>query len=262
MSSARSPLYSYGLLLALAYLAGLQLALVRARRAASRRRRVMDLGIWIIISALVGAKLLLLVVDFDTFSQNPRELLSLAQSGGVFYGGLILAVAVALLVHAAAQACRCGRPATCSRRASRSATSSAASGCFLAGCCWGRPTDVPWAVTLHRSVRRANVGTPLNVHLHPTQLYEAGAELLILSACCWSEKRGRPFPGRTFWSYMLLYAHHALHHRDLPRRPARHGARRPVDVAVHLGHPGAAQPDHALASVASARPGSAQAKAA
>ena len=57
----------------------------------------MDLGIWIIISALVGAKLLLLVVDFDSSRSNPRELLNLARSGGVFYGGLIAAVVVALL---------------------------------------------------------------------------------------------------------------------------------------------------------------------
>ena len=56
---------------------------------------MLDLGIYIIISALVGAKLLLLIVDFDQFRRDPAELLSLARSGGVFYGGLILAVAVA-----------------------------------------------------------------------------------------------------------------------------------------------------------------------
>ena len=68
----------------------------------------MDLGIWIIISALVGAKLLLLIVDFDKFRQNPRELLTWSAPAGVFYGGLIAAVAVALLVPAPAPACRCG----------------------------------------------------------------------------------------------------------------------------------------------------------
>ena len=41
--------------------------------------------------------------------------------------------------------------------------------------------------------------------LHPTQLYEAGAELLILGLLLATEKKGRPFPGRTFWSYMFLY---------------------------------------------------------
>src|SRR5215471_15603771 len=87
--------YTYGLLLALAYLGGLQFALVRGRQRGLDPNRVMDLGIWIIVSALIGAKAMLLLVDWRHFTENPRELLSLAQSGGVFYGGLILAVAVA-----------------------------------------------------------------------------------------------------------------------------------------------------------------------
>src|SRR5258707_7567221 len=69
------------------------------RRAKARgldHNRVLDLGIFIIISALIGAKLLLFITDFKTFTANPRELLTLARSGGVFYGGLILAVVVAL----------------------------------------------------------------------------------------------------------------------------------------------------------------------
>jgi phosphatidylglycerol:prolipoprotein diacylglycerol transferase len=50
------------------------------------------------------------------------------------------------------------------------------------------------------------VGTPLGIPLHPTQIYEAGAELLILGFLLATERRGRYFAGRTFWSYMLLYA--------------------------------------------------------
>jgi phosphatidylglycerol:prolipoprotein diacylglycerol transferase len=64
---------------------------------------------------------------------------------------------------------------------------------------------VPWAITFHSEYAARNVGTPLNVPLHPTQLYEAGAELLILGLLLAFERRGRPFPGRTFWAYMLLY---------------------------------------------------------
>src|SRR5215472_13420462 len=88
--------YTYGVLLALAYLAGLKFAMERAKARGLDANRVLDLGIYIIISALVGAKLLLLVTDYQTFSRDPRELLTLARSGGVFYGGLILAVSVAL----------------------------------------------------------------------------------------------------------------------------------------------------------------------
>jgi hypothetical protein len=81
------PVYSYGVLLALAYLAGLQLAVMRARRAGLDSARIMDLGIYLIIAALIGAKLMLVVVDFEYFRDRPGELLSLVRVGGVFYGG-------------------------------------------------------------------------------------------------------------------------------------------------------------------------------
>lgn len=196
--------YSYGLLLALAYLLGLQMALVRARHRGMDSTRVMDLGIWIIISALIGAKLMLLIVDWDYFSRNPRELLSLAQSGGVFYGGLILALIVALWYmwrH------RMNVWAVCDVFAPGIALGHVIGrlGCFLAGCCYGRPTDVAWAVRFTDPFAAANVGTPLHMDLHPTQLYEAGAELLILGLLLGTERMGRPFPGRTFWSYMFVY---------------------------------------------------------
>lgn len=198
------PVYTYGVLLAAAYLLGLQFALVRARALGLDANRVMDLGIWIIISALVGAKLLLLVVDFDTFRRSPGELVTLMRSGGVFYGGLIAAVAVAMwymrrhklpvwsVSDAFAPGIALGHVI-------------GRMGCFFAGCCFGRSTDVPWAVTFTNEYARQNVGTPLNVPLHPTQLYEAGAELLILGLLLLLERRGRAFPGRTFWSYMLVY---------------------------------------------------------
>jgi phosphatidylglycerol:prolipoprotein diacylglycerol transferase len=79
-------------------------------------------------------------------------------------------------------------------------------GCLFAGCCFGKPTDVPWAITFTDTFANTNVGTPLNVPLHPTQLYEAGAEGLILILLLATETRGKRFPGRTFWLYMLLYA--------------------------------------------------------
>ena len=198
------PVYTYGVLLAAAYLLGLQFALMRARARGLDANRVMDLGIWIIISALIGAKLLLLIVDFDTFRRDPGELMTLLRSGGVFYGGLIAAVAVAiwylrrhrLPVWSVADAFAPG--IALGHVIGRM-------GCFFAGCCFGRATDVPWAITFRNEYAAQNVGTPLNIPLHPTQLYEAGAELLILGLLLVLERKGRPFAGRTFWGYMLLY---------------------------------------------------------
>src|SRR2546422_8307339 len=198
-------LYTYGVLLATAYLVGLKLAMVRAKARGLDQARVLDLGIYIIISALVGAKLLLLITDFSTFRADPRELLTLARSGGVFYGGLILAVIVALWYIR-----RIGLPlwTTCDVFAPGIALGHVVGrfGCFFAGCCYGQPTSVPWAITFTDPFAAANVGTPLGVRLHPTQLYEAGAEFLILVALLATERKGRPFAGRTFWLYMLLYS--------------------------------------------------------
>ena len=197
--------YTYGVLLAAAYLLGLQLARVRASARGLDANRILDLGIYIIIAALVGAKLLLLVTDFDAFRSNPRELLTLARSGGVFYGGLILAVVVALFYIR-----KIGLPlwTTCDVFAPGIAVGHVVGrfGCLFAGCCYGKPTNLPWGITFRDPFAQANVGTPLNQPLHPTQLYEAGAELIILIVLLTTERKGRPYPGRTFWLYMLLYA--------------------------------------------------------
>src|SRR2546426_6856105 len=128
--------YTYGVLLAAAYLFGLKLAMVRAKARGLDANRVLDLGIYIIISALIGAKLLLLVTDFRTFTANPRELLTLARSGGVFYGGLILAGTGALLyIH------RLRLPlwATCDGFAPGIPLGPLVGGfgCVFAGCCYG-----------------------------------------------------------------------------------------------------------------------------
>lgn len=201
----RFPVYTYGVLLAAAYLVGLWLAVRRARARGLNGDRVMDLGIWIIASALIGAKLLLLVVDFQYYSQNPGELFGVFRSGGVFYGGLIAAVAVAFWYM---RRSRLPLWPTTDAFAPGIALGHVVGrlGCVMAGCCYGRPTSVPWAITFTSPLAAANVGTPLGVPLHPTQLYEAGAELLILIALLATERRGRAFPGRTFWLYMLAYA--------------------------------------------------------
>jgi len=199
--------YTYGVLLAAAYLGGLQLARVRAQHRGLDANRVLDLGIYIIISALLGAKLLLLVTDFKSFSADPRELLTLARSGGVFYGGLIVAVIVALWYIR-----RVGLPlwTTCDVFAPGIALGHVVGrfGCLFAGCCYGRPVAQAhwWTVTFTDRFAAENVGTPLGVPLYPTQLFEAGAEFLILILLLVTERKGRPYPGRTFWLYMLLYA--------------------------------------------------------
>ncbi len=78
-------------------------------------------------------------------------------------------------------------------------------GCLLAGCCYGRSTDAPWGITFTSALATARSGTPLGVDLHPTQVYESAAVLLIRGVLLAGERRWRAFPGRTFWTYLLLY---------------------------------------------------------
>src|SRR5437764_13370947 len=154
--------YTYGVLLAAAYLLGLKLAMVRANKRGLDSTRVLDLGIYIIISALIGAKVLLLITDFRTFRADPHELLTLVRSGGVFYGGLIAAVGVALWYIG-----RAGLPlwTTCDVFAPGIALGHVIGrfGCLFAGCCYGKPTTRPWGITFTDPFAAANVGTPLGV---------------------------------------------------------------------------------------------------
>ena len=198
-------IYSYGVLLAAAYLLGLWHGGAARPAAGLDGNKVLDLGIWVIIAALVGAKALLFVVDFEQFTSSWQEFMTLLRSGGVFYGGLIAAVVVCiyqlrkhklplwtsgdLFAPGIALGYMVGRL-----------------GCLMAGCCYGKPTDVAWAITFTDPAANLNVGTPLNVPLHPTQVYESAAGLMILGLLL-LDRAARPrFPGRTFWLFVLLYS--------------------------------------------------------
>jgi len=199
------PIYSYGVLLAAAYLAALQLAVVRARRRGLDGTKIMDLGIYLIIAALIGAKLLYLFVDFDHFRTQPKDLFSLFRVGGVFYGGLIFALLAAIFLVRRYQL-RIWTVADLFAPGIALGHVIGRLGCLLAGCCYGIPTSRAWGITFTDQAAALNSGTPLGVPLHPTQLYDAGAELLIMIVLLVTERRGKPFEGRTFWLYMLLYA--------------------------------------------------------
>ena len=208
--------------------------MVRARGARPRRQRACSTSASTSSSARsIGAKLLLLITDFHTFTANPRELLTLARSGGVFYGGLILAVGVALWYIR-----RIGLPlwTTCDVFAPGIALGHVVGrfGCFFAGCCYGKPTTLPWGDHVHRSVRRGQRRHAARRPAASDAAVRGRRRASDPAACCsLTERKGRPFAGRTFWLYMLLYADLALHHRVLPRRRARHG-RHVLDLAVHL----------------------------
>lgn len=199
-------IHTYGLLLALAFIAGIWLTSRNARRARIDPDAIWNMGLIIIFAALVGAKILLFLSDLSYYSQNPREIFSLStlRSTGVYYGGLLLALAASAWYLR-----RIKLPAW--KVADLSAPGIALGqaigrlGCLSAGCCFGKPTQLPWGITFTDRYAYDNIGVPLNVSLHPTQLYEAGAALLLF---LYLQRRlaGKHFTGQIILEYLALYA--------------------------------------------------------
>jgi phosphatidylglycerol:prolipoprotein diacylglycerol transferase len=194
---------TYGVLLAIGFVASLWLLRRRAALYGLSPDTLSDLGIWILLSGLLGAKVLLVVVDWPHYVTSLHAFGELLRSAGVFYGGLIGAILAAVvlirkkgipfwtLTDAAAPCVALGQAV-------------GRLGCFSAGCCWGRETHVPWAITFTNPIAERNVGVPLGVPLHPTQIYEAlGTALLCVLLIAFEKRR---FPGETFARYLLGYA--------------------------------------------------------
>jgi phosphatidylglycerol---prolipoprotein diacylglyceryl transferase len=195
---------TYGVLMAVAFVVGLWLTHRLASKAGLPASRVVDLAVYTMIGGLIGARLLLVVVEWPYYAKHPRELVSLLQSGGVFYGGFLGALPVAWW-YARRHQLDGWRTADVLAPGVALGQAIGRLGCFAAGCCFGRPTDMPWAVRFHDEYAARATGTPLDVPLHPTQLYESGAALLIFLFLLWLSGHKR-FQGQVTLTYVALYA--------------------------------------------------------
>jgi phosphatidylglycerol:prolipoprotein diacylglycerol transferase len=197
-------LHTYGALLAIAFLAGLWIAHREAKRTGLDAARVTDMAVYVLIGGLIGARLLLLAVDWRHYIANPRDVLSLLQSGGVFYGGLLGALPVAWW-YVRRHHLDLWRTADVLAPGVVLGQSIGRLGCFSAGCCYGRATDVPWAVTFTDPYVQRQVGTPLDLPLHPSQIYESLVTLGIFLVLMWLARR-KSFNGQVMLAYVSLYA--------------------------------------------------------
>ena len=193
---------TYGVLVALAFLTALALATKFAKQRGMNTEKIVNLGVYCALVGMLGAKLLMIALDPD-YRAHPAEIFSLStlQSAGIFYGGFILAVVFAFFYMRAQQL---PLLPTCDVFAPGLAIGHGIGrlGCFAAGCCWGKPTHLPWAVTFRNA--DATTGVPLNVPLHPTQLYEAFAEGLVCLILIWQLRRPHR-DGQVIGLYGLLY---------------------------------------------------------
>jgi phosphatidylglycerol:prolipoprotein diacylglycerol transferase len=196
---------TYGVLIAIAFLAGLFVAGREARKEGLDQEKITDLALYVLIAGIVGARLLLLMIDWRFYSAHPREILAaVLQSGGVFYGGLLLAFPVAWW-YARRHHLDGWRTADVLAPGVVIGQAIGRLGCLAAGCCHGRPTTIPWAVTFRDVYTYRLIGTPLDTPLHPTQIYESVACLLIFVILLWIARHKR-FQGEVVLAYVVLYS--------------------------------------------------------
>ena len=198
------PINTYGVFLAIAFLSAILIAVKLAARDGLPREKIYDLSLWMLLASLIGSKVLMLFTEPE-YRDNPMQLVSLdfLRSGGVFYGGLIGAVLMGYFLMKryklpwwkTADACAPGIAI---------GNFFGRQGCFAAGCCWGKPTSLPWGVKF-TELGHEITGVPTNAYLHPTQLYESFAMLLVFFVLLWMHKHKR-FSGQVILVYALLYS--------------------------------------------------------
>ena len=193
---------TYGVLLVVGLTLGLLTARSRANATGLPGDRVLDLGLWVVLWGLVGSKVLLVLTE-PGYLSSWRSVLGLVRAGGVFYGGLLGAMAAAaVLLH------RWRLPALPLVDALVPSVALGhffgRLGCFAAGCCYGSACGHCLSVTFSDAKAAELSGTPLHLPLHPVQVYEAGFNLLNYLLLAWLFRR-RLRPGAVLAVYLITY---------------------------------------------------------
>ena len=193
-------IHTYGVLVAAGFLLGLALAVKQAKKEGIPQERIIDIGFYVLLAAIVGSRLFFVAVNAGHYLKHPLDIFKIWEGGLVFYGGLILALPAALwyirkhhldgwrITDIFAPSIAIGHAV-------------GRIGCFAAGCCHGRLCELPWAVTFHDPESLATTGIPL----HPTQLYESAGEFLNFLILI-TLRRYQSFKGQLFWTYIFLYS--------------------------------------------------------
>lgn len=196
---------TYGFLVSLGVLIGLWVSVRNSERIGIDGDKAWNLGILVVLCGIVGAKVLYIINEWGYYRTHPSEIFSIStlQAGGVFSGGFLAA-----LIAAAWYVRKHHMPAlgTCDAFAPGLALGHSIGrlGCFAAGCCYGKEAHHWWAVTFTNPMAAAITGTPLNVPLEPTQLFESAVELANFFILMWLLKR-RKFDGQVIGAFMFIY---------------------------------------------------------
>ena len=170
-------LHTYGVLVALGFLAALVVVLRGARREGLATEPVLDLAFLAVLAAIVGSRLLYVLFNLREYAAAPLRIFKIWEGGLVFHGGLLLALPLCLLAVR-----RLGLPAweVADIFAPAIALGQAVGrlGCFAAGCCYGAPWGPPLCVTYTHPEALA----PLNTPLFPSQLLGFASGALVFAA--------------------------------------------------------------------------------
>ncbi|MEO8100285.1 MAG: prolipoprotein diacylglyceryl transferase [Acidobacteriota bacterium] len=195
---------TYGVLVALGFLSGLAVTVKLARRAGLNAELMTNLAVYVALAGMLGAKVFMFLFDWKQYAANPAQIFSLEtlQAAGVFQGGLILALITAYYYMK-----KQGLPILGASDAFAPGVALGHAigrlGCFAAGCCWGTETSLPWAIKFHNPVANSLTGVPLEVAIHPAQLYESFTEVLVFAFLY--RRFNKPHaPGRIIGLYLVI----------------------------------------------------------
>jgi phosphatidylglycerol:prolipoprotein diacylglycerol transferase len=193
-------IYWYGVLIATGVLTGIWTASRRALRENVAPEQVVDLGPWLIIGAVIGARLLYVVTFWrEFFAQQPFwEIFMIRHGGMVFYGGLIGAF-LAGCIYVRWKRLAFWKMADILAPSVALGHVFGRIGCLMYGCCYGRSCHYPWAI--HFPADHETAGQPV----HPTQIYEALLNFGLYLALAWLHRR-KKFDGQIFSLYLIGYA--------------------------------------------------------
>ncbi len=190
------PIYGFGVMVAFAFLLGYLWMLRRAEQKGENPDLYMEGFFWVIVAGLVGARLCYLLFFPDLFLKDPIGSL-LNQGGLVWYGGMI-AVTLAAWIFCKQKHLSLWRFGDVLAPPAALGLAIGRIGCLLAGCCYGAPCHLPWAIqypSVHESYPH---------WVHPSPLYETVAMLLVTGLLLWVDKHKR-FEGATTWFFFVFY---------------------------------------------------------
>jgi phosphatidylglycerol:prolipoprotein diacylglycerol transferase len=196
--------HTYGFMMAIGVAAAMWFIYVQAKKAGLDAPKLMDASFYTIIVSLLGAKLILFLGSLSYFLRYPKELFSLARSGGVFQGGLTFGFIFALWYFHKVKI-PTWRAADIIAPALALGHGFGRIGCFSAGCCYGSECAAPWGVTFKNIYAHDLTGIPLNTPIYPVQLLEAALNFLNFFVLFLVLRKKR-FDGLVFSLYIINYS--------------------------------------------------------